>query len=115
MTRTQVSVAAFVLLVLIPTIASADAAWRLWSHHELRIEWAPEVTQDRWTTLDSAPNLVQCLARLEEQSIKVAGMRMVEQGETFKVWMSPNPKPGVNQRQWLLCLPDTVDPRGPNL
>jgi hypothetical protein len=96
------------------TAAYAECAWALWSHNDFRIEGVPEVTQDRWTVQDSASSLVQCLAKLEQLSTKAAGMRIVEQGETYKVWASPNLKPGVGQRVRLQCLPDTVDPRAPN-
>jgi len=93
--------------------ASAECAWVLWSHNDFRIESVPEVTQDGWTGEDSASSLAQCLAQLEQLSTKAAGMRIVEQGETFRVWTSPNLKPGVSQRVRLQCLPDTVDPRVP--
>jgi hypothetical protein len=93
--------------------ASADGAWVLWSHNDFRIEGIPEVTQDKWLVQDSAPNQVQCMARLEQLSVKAAGMRVIDESDTFRVWTSPNLKPEIHQRVRLECFPDTVDPRGP--
>jgi hypothetical protein len=92
--------------------ATADTAWVLWSHNDFRLEGVPEVTQDRWVARDSVATRLQCLEQLERLSGKAAAMRIVEEGETFKVWTSPKLTPGVWQRVRLECLPDTVDPRG---
>jgi hypothetical protein len=53
------------------------------------------------------------MARLGERGAKATAMRVIEQGETFKVWAPRNPAAGIIQYVRFQCLPDTVGPRGP--
>ena len=106
-------VTAALCILMSAATAQAECAWLLWSHNDFRIEGVPEVTQDRWVVQDCVGSRGQCMARLEQLGVKAADMRIIEQGETLKVWTAPNPSPGVGQRVRLQCLPDTIDPRGP--
>lgn len=84
-----------VLLTLVPTGAWAECSWILWAQHLEKDKRSPQETRVWWLTLDSYTSRPACEAGKEVLPTDA------------KTWE----RSGILTS--FLCLPDTVDPRGP--
>jgi len=102
---------ALLLLIVGTGAAAAECAWVLWSNLYLKSDYGPKL--DEWDVADTTETHAACMARLDERAARAAKLRLIEQGESFRVWEPADKKPGLVTFTTLRCLPDTIDPRGP--
>ncbi len=93
-----------VCLMAFAASASAECAWVKW--------WTGSDVDMTWNILDAFPRLPDC-----DQSLKADVSRLKRDG--YEVHGAPGVGHGVsaqkgNVKRVYQCLPDTVDPRGPN-
>ena len=93
-----------VVLVLLPTAALAECAWVLWMEQAYRTFKA-----DEWTPIAAYPTYPECQKQVRA---KIAGW--LKEGATALTGNVVKFQKGdtlLTAR--VLCLPDTIDPRGP--
>jgi len=97
-------------LPALTTAASADVAWVLWLD---LTQISGGKTEEEWTVVSAHPSEEDCQESLKEtvalQSRADPGEAVAAQGRHS---MSKNPDLGDIFLRYV-CLPDTVDPRGP--
>lgn len=95
------------LLFLIPLPAWAECAWVLWLEQTLPIE------RISWTPVAAAPNSAGCR---QELTAAIKAQSDPKPGETIEVRTNMISVKSESIPLMILryvCLPDTVDPRGP--
>jgi hypothetical protein len=100
----QASVIATLSLLAWTATASAECSWVLWIGSIKPIE--------DWSISSAHPSLRDCSSDLndlghtyEREGYKVSGLTLTARTAVYRK--------GDNDKGYLHCLPDTVDPRGP--
>ena len=99
---TRASVLA-VLLVAVPVVAHAECAWVLWAIPAGKAEGDPAAARAGFATIIAGAyeSRRECQSAIDPN--KVIGSKEVDAEGKPKAW--------IRTRQ--VCLPDTIDPRGP--
>ena len=98
----------FLGLLTFTASASAECAWVLWSQDDF--VQARKVETKQWTADRALPSSNECELTMKIQiadtQARIQGARVFGNGYSFDVQ-------GVTLIRRFVCLPDTVDPRGP--
>ena len=114
--------AAFYLLASAAT-AHAECAWVLWND-EARLDYGTHTESRLWHTIAGSPRKPECEARLRQEIERVTrsdnpprNVRITVLGDAIQLlhFRSDKPDQGIARVQTFryVCLPDTMDPRGP--
>jgi hypothetical protein len=106
------------------TAAHAGCGWVLWND-EVRLDYASHTEARLWHAVAGAPKKAECEARLREEIDRVMrsdnrpkGVLFKAQGDAVQLTYSRSDKPDEKtsrvQTFRYLCLPESVDPRGPD-
>ena len=121
-TRSASLLAVFCVLTSAATV-SAECAWVLWND-EARLDYATQSESRFWHPIAGAGKKTDCEARLRQEIDRVAhpdnrpkGALLKVLGDAVQVVLfrsdKPNEKAAGVQTFRYVCLPDSVDPRGP--
>jgi hypothetical protein len=122
LTRRAFLLIAFSMLVS-AAAAGAECAWVLWND-EARLDYGTHIESRVWHTIAGAPTRKKCEARLRREIERVTHPDNPPKDVLFEVrgdavqllyFRSDQPKETIARVQTFryVCLPDTVDPRGP--
>src|SRR5437867_1364396 len=103
--------------------ASAECAWVLWND-EARLDYATQAESRFWHPIAGTVRKTECEARLRQEIDRVTQPDSRPKGALLKVLGDavqvvhfhadkPNEKAAGIQTFRYVCLPDSVDPRGP--
>ncbi len=121
-TRSASLLAVFCVLTSAAT-ASAECAWVLWND-EARLDYATQAESRLWHPIAGTVRKTECEARLRQEIDRVAhpdnrpkGALLKVLGDAVQVVVFRSDKPdqqaaGIQTFRYV-CLPDSVDPRGP--
>jgi hypothetical protein len=110
-------------LLLSVATASAECAWVFWMEEHSFYNVKPPQSFDKWFLYSSYSGQVECEQALEAKAQEMATYRTDNPAVTHEIKRSGNVISSVvstsegkltaTSQTRLLCLPDTVDPRGP--
>jgi len=99
-------------VVVLSSPASAQCAWVLWIEESRIVVYKRDERPPRWTLVGGYASRSECE---EGQRAKVATLAKRERAEVSSNVISEDFGTDIVRQTRVICVPDTIDPRGPKV